>query len=200
MKNKTTVLFCTTVLVVCCSISYFILFPNINNLNSAATNDIYDLRKLTSRQNQLINRLEKIESSLSDSSNHLNELDVKVSDIQTNIYDLKTQLCHYYVEKLSDKTYIRTYNNDYTFYIAAEALGELGKPAIPILMSTLKYSNDSYETALIFYSLLLASQSPDVSVFTNGNYIHTYLDFDPATHCKKKRVAEKWWSTYKNNF
>ena len=200
MKNKLAFSFCTGVLIICFAICYFILFPSMNNLDTSANNEIYDLHKLMNRQNELINRLDKIEASLTDSASRLNDLDIRVSDIESNIYSVKTHLAHYYVDKLSDKSYTKKYNHDYIFYTAAEALGELGKPSIPILISKLEYSYDSYETALIFYSLLLASQSPDVSCFTNNNYIKTYLDFDATTHPEKKEVVKQWWNTYKDNF
>ncbi len=200
MKNKVLFSCCIGVLIICCTICYTILFPNINNLDTSANNDIYDLHKLRNRQNELINRLDKIEASLNDSSAHLNAIDIKVASIETNIYDVKSHLAHYYVDKLADKNYTKKYNDDYIFYTAAESLGDLGKVSIPILISKLEYSNDSYETALIFYALLLASQSPDVSAFTNNHYIQTYLDFDPSTHPEKRKIVQDWWNTYKDNF
>lgn len=105
----------------------------------------------------------------------------------------------YYIDKLSDKSFIKTYNEDYVWYTAAEELGAIGKDAIPPLIQKLD-TTDDYERALALYALLLASQNENVKSFTGGEYIEVNLDFDPATHPEAVAKAKAWWEKYKDNF
>ncbi len=71
-----------------------------------------------------------------------------------------TELMLYYIFKLKDKDYTRPYGHEeepYTWHIAAEELGQIGKPAIPYLIKNLQ-TNDAYEKGVTLYALLLASQ------------------------------------------
>lgn len=105
----------------------------------------------------------------------------------------------YYIDKLSDKSFIKTYNEDYVWYTAAEELGAIGKDAIPPLIQKLD-TTDDYERALALYALLLASQNENVKSFTGGEYIEVNLDFDAATHPEAVAKAKAWWEKYKDNF
>lgn len=105
----------------------------------------------------------------------------------------------YYISKLADKNFIKTYNEDYIWYTAAEELGAIGKDAIAPLMKKLD-TTDDYERALALYALLLASQNENVKSFTGGDYIEVNLDFDAATHPEAVAKAKAWWEKYKDNF
>lgn len=108
----------------------------------------------------------------------------------------------YYLSKLGDKTFTAKYNNnEYTWYIAAEELGKIGKDAIPLLVENLK-TGDPYEKSLTFYALQLASQNDNVKAFTKGEYINVKyaLSFDEAQFAEMSKIVDTWWNKYKNNF
>lgn len=107
----------------------------------------------------------------------------------------------YYLSKLGDKTFTTTYNHDYTWYIAAEELGKIGKDAIPLLIENLKTGN-TYEKSLTFYALQLASQNDNVKTFTKGEYIDLVspLEFDEKQFDRMNKIVDAWWQKYKNNF
>ena len=107
----------------------------------------------------------------------------------------------YYISKLGDKTFTTTYNHDYTWYIAAEELGKIGKDAIPLLIENLN-TGDVYEKSLTFYALQLASQNDNVKSFTKGEYINVKspLAFDGKDFDEMTKIVNAWWQKYKNNF
>jgi len=107
----------------------------------------------------------------------------------------------FYIHKLKDEDFISTYGGEhlYTWYTAAEELGQIGKSAIPYLMKNLDTKND-YERALTLYALLLASQHENVKILSDGKYINVPLDFDSSTHDDYVEIAKTWWEKYKHNW
>lgn len=125
-----------------------------------------------------------------------------ISEILKYMQDDNIYKVLYYMNKLSDKDFTSTYGHEeepYTWYIAAEELGEFGKIAIPYLIENLK-TNANYEKGVTLYALLLASQADDVDIFTNGEYIHAGLTFDEENQEKYTVIALDWWEKYKKNF
>ena len=103
------------------------------------------------------------------------------------------------LEKLKDQSYTDIYGDGYTWYIAAEELGQIGKLAIPGLIQKLD-TKDDYERSLVLYALLLATQHDSVKSFTNGEYIDVNLDFNAENHPYMVKKAKTWWEKYKGNF
>jgi len=138
-------------------------------------------------------QLEKDIATLSDKVNKIDE-----SSTQTKSLQDKTL---YYLSKLGDKNYTSIYNNEYTWYIAAEELGKVGKDAIPLLIENLK-TKDVYEKSLTFYALQLASQNANVKIFTNGEYINvkSALSFDEKDFNGMDKIVNDWWEKYKGNW
>lgn len=74
----------------------------------------------------------------------------------------------YYVSRLADRRFVTSYgdrNNRRPWYIAAEKLGEIGLPAVPLLFARLN-TTDEYEQMLVLYALQLATQDPQLMVRT----------------------------------
>jgi len=107
----------------------------------------------------------------------------------------------FYIHKLKDKDYTFEYGDENikTWYIAAEEIALIGKPAIPYLIKNLQTKND-YERAVTLYALLISTQNENVKIFTNGEYIEVSLDFNPENHEKLKKIAIDWWEKYKHNW
>ena len=104
----------------------------------------------------------------------------------------------YYIGKLPDQTYVRTYGDDEHprhWYIAAEALGELGKPAIPALIARLDTSSP-YELKLVLYALMLASQDPVLRVETQSDYLQLETVLTEESNAVNRRLALAWWQKY----
>lgn len=107
----------------------------------------------------------------------------------------------YYMDKLKDKNFVKTYGdgeNIKTWYTAAEELGNIGKPAIPYLIMRLS-TKDDYERTLAFYALRLASQHENVKSFAK-DFIDVQLDFEVKNHEKMNKTAHEWYRKYKSNF
>lgn len=109
--------------------------------------------------------------------------------------DLVNRTVTYYMKKLIDPSYTKTYGHGYIWYTAAEELGRMGKPAIPELIYRIG-TPDDYERSLILYALLLASQQENVKAFTGGEYIDVSLDFNPSSHPAMAETAMDWWEKY----
>ena len=191
---------CILLLLFCCIICIVITYPGLNTLNAATNSDSISLQSLTEKQQSLVLKIQNLEQGLTDISTELTLYNDKISSLEKAFSSTQSLLISYYMDKLSDPTYTKTYNTDYIWYTAAEALGEIGKPAIPPLIQRLNTTTDSYERSLIFYALLLASQAENVRDFASNDYIHTYLDFDTNNHDAQKKIALEWWDKYKSYF
>lgn len=104
----------------------------------------------------------------------------------------------FYIDKLPDRTYVETYGGDEhprPWYTAAEALGELGKPAIPALIERLDTA-DSYELMLALYALMLASQDPVLLDETNGDYLQLGTVLTEESNADNRRRAREWWARH----
>lgn len=106
----------------------------------------------------------------------------------------------YYIDRLPDRDYVETYGgpeNPRPWYTAAEALGEIGKPAIPALISRLETS-DSHELMLALYALMLASQDPVLQTETGGDYLRLSTVLTPGTNAENRQRALEWWQRYQH--
>ena len=105
------------------------------------------------------------------------------------------------LSKLKDPNYTDTYNEGYTWYIAAEELGMIGKPAIPFLIEKL-HTRDDYERTQTLYALLLASQKENVRAFTGGEYVkgNGMALPRPEDHPDIIHDWKVWFEKYKDNF
>lgn len=105
----------------------------------------------------------------------------------------------YYIGKLPDRDYVRSYgdnDNPRTWYTAAEALGEIGEPAVPALIGRLD-TDDSYELMLALYALMLASQDPELKAKTGGDYLQLDTVLTEETNTANLRHAQSWWKRYR---
>lgn len=106
----------------------------------------------------------------------------------------------YYINKLPDRDYVQTYGdaeNPRPWYTAAEALGEIGKPAIPALIERLD-SQDPYELKLALYALMLASQDPALQAETDGDYLQLGTVLTEDGNTKNRQLALEWWERYQH--
>jgi len=106
----------------------------------------------------------------------------------------------YYISKLADRSFVKTYGgieHPRTWYTAAEALGEIGSPAIPALVERLSTS-DQYELMLALYALMLASQDPALQVQTGGDYLRLDTVLIKDTNEENRRRALDWWQRYRH--
>lgn len=155
--------------------------------------------------NEISELKEKVDGIIKDNENlrsQLEELENRLEDFQVKEREDSIGEILYYMSKLKDKDFTKPYGHQeepYTWYIAAEELGVIGKPAIPYLMKNLQ-TNDEYEKGLTLYALLLASQHDNVNEFTKGDYINTGLTFSPEYQKEYVRIAEEWWEKYKEYF
>nr|WP_205600864.1 hypothetical protein [Halomonas socia] len=105
-----------------------------------------------------------------------------------------------YIGKLPDRGYVETYgdaDNPRPWYTAAEALGEIGKPAIPALVARLD-SEDDYELMLALYAMMLASQDPALQAETGGDYLRLGTVLSEDTNIENRRLALAWWQRYQH--
>ncbi|MBD3897585.1 HEAT repeat domain-containing protein [Halomonas sp. ML-15] len=106
----------------------------------------------------------------------------------------------YYIGKLPDRDYVETYgdaDNPRPWYTAAEALGEIGKPAIPALVARLD-SEDDYELMLALYAMMLASQDPTLQAETGGDFLRLGTVLSEETNPANRRLALQWWQRYRH--
>jgi hypothetical protein len=104
----------------------------------------------------------------------------------------------YYISRLPDRRYVETYGgpeHPRPWYIAAEQLGQIGEPAIPLLASRLNTS-DEYELMLVLYALMLASQDPAAMAVTSGEYLELGTVLDPRHNDKNRASALDWWQRH----
>lgn len=106
----------------------------------------------------------------------------------------------FYLSKLSDKNYVDQYgdsDNPKVWYTAAEALGQIGAPAIPALVQRLN-TNDEYELMLVLYALMLASQDPAAMKKTNHHYLELDTVLTPRTNTKNRYLARQWCQQFQS--
>lgn len=104
----------------------------------------------------------------------------------------------YYVSRLADRRFVTSYggsDNRRPWYIAAERLGQIGLPAVPLLFSRLDTA-DEYEQMLVLYALQLATQDPQLMVRTRGEYIQLGVVLDPAYNAENAATARQWWQQH----
>ncbi|MFB9868390.1 hypothetical protein ACFFLD_13470 [Vreelandella sulfidaeris] len=104
----------------------------------------------------------------------------------------------YFVSRLADRRFITYYgdnDNRRPWYTAAERLGELGLPAVPLLFARLN-TTDEYEQMLVLYALQLATQDPQLMVRTRGDYVQLKVVLDPAYNAENVATAQQWWQQH----
>ncbi|MGM0672895.1 HEAT repeat domain-containing protein [Thioalkalivibrio sp.] len=104
----------------------------------------------------------------------------------------------YYLDRLSDREFVETYGGEEhprTWYTAAEALGQIGAPAVPHLVPYLD-SDDPWELKLALYALMLASQDPSVTSRTGGEYIRLGTVLDERENAANRAIARDWWERW----
>ena len=104
----------------------------------------------------------------------------------------------YYISRLPDPGFVDTYGGEEhprPWYIAAERLGQIGEPAIPLLASRLDTSDD-YELMLVLYALMLASQDPALMATTGGDYVELGAVLDPRHNAENRASALAWWQLH----
>lgn len=199
MKKYITPSHCTFLLLFCCIICTLIAYPGLNTLEAATSKQSFTTEEVLLKQQELEISLNNLNLNLVELSDRLNTYYEQLTTLENQLSTTQNLLVTYYMDQLADPHYVKTYNTDYIWYTAAEALGALGKPAIPSLINRLD-TTDTYERSLVFYALLLASQAENVKAFAGNDYIHTYLDFDINNHSAQKEIALKWWKKYKQYF
>lgn len=114
----------------------------------------------------------------------------------------ENQLVTFYVSKLPDRRYANTYgdaDNPRPWYTAAEALGDIGMPAIPALIARLE-TPDQYELKLVLYALMLASQDPDLRSGIGGDYLKLDTVLAEDDNQENRQRALDWWQRYQHLF
>jgi len=108
----------------------------------------------------------------------------------------------YYVDKLADRNYVKPYGDDDNprpWYTAAEALGAIGKPAIPALIGHLD-TPDPYELKLVLYALMLASQDPELLRVTQGDYLQLDTVLTEDDNMANRQRAIEWWRQHHHHW
>ena len=105
----------------------------------------------------------------------------------------------FYLSRLKDENYWELYGEGNRWYIAAEELGRIGKPAIPHLIDRLGTSNE-FEKTLALYALRLASQTKEVKTFAGLDYIETVGSFPYKNLEENEKIALEWWEKYKHHW
>lgn len=132
-------------------------------------------------------------------TDEVNKLRGEMDVLKQELEGVKETEVIFYMSKLEDTSFTRPYGEGQTWYIAAESLGMIGKPAIPYLIRNID-TEDDYERTLTFYALLLATQHEKVKEFAGNHYIKTGLEFDVKNHEHMKELALDWWEKYKHNW
>ncbi len=107
------------------------------------------------------------------------------------------EILSFLLDKLKDPNYTSVYG-DYTWYIAAEELGQIGKPAIPYLIQKLD-TDDDYERTQTLYALSLATQDENVLVFTGENHRAPAFP-EPEDHPELVEEWKEWFEEYEEYF
>lgn len=199
MKKSIIISVCYFVLFACIITCLLLIHPYSTTLEAATFDQFDTLQDLRLATENLSTQLTHLEGNMVSYETALNKIDKRLVDIDDRHNELETLLLDYYMNQLKDSTYTSTYNEEYTYYIAAENLGQIGKPAIPKLIEKLS-TEDDYERALVLYALLLASQADNVKAFAGSDYIQTSLDFDSRNHPAQVKIAMAWWEKYSGYF
>lgn len=110
------------------------------------------------------------------------------------------QAIHFYIAKLPDRDYVKSYgdmDNPRPWYTAAEALGAMGKPAIPALITRLD-TPDPYELKLVLYALMLATQDPTLQSRTGGDYVQLPTVLNEDSNDENRQRARDWWERHRH--
>ncbi|RDB44034.1 hypothetical protein DU490_04945 [Halomonas sp. DQ26W] len=108
---------------------------------------------------------------------------------------------HYYISRLADRRFIDTYGGDEhprVWYIAAERLGQIGEPAVPLLFSLID-SADPYELMLVLYALQLATQDPVLLAETGGDFVQlgtVLAESANRENRENRQIALEWWQRH----
>ncbi|MBZ5488909.1 hypothetical protein HW452_15400 [Halomonas aquamarina] len=114
------------------------------------------------------------------------------------LYTSPEEEAYYYVSRLADRRFVSTYGdraNPRIWYLAAERLGEIGMPAVPLLFARLD-TQDDYELMLALYALQLATQDPLLMARTGGNYVQLPSVLNASNNADNVQVARQWWQQY----
>ena len=108
----------------------------------------------------------------------------------------------FYLERLGNPDYIIPGEPDgrHTWYIAAEAIGVVGSPAIPPLIEILRSSENLFERTQVLYALLLASQAPEIEKRLGPKpYPEGAANFGFPLERKNQKIREAWLSWWNHN-
>lgn len=191
---KKTILYtcCCSICVFCATLA-FLSFDFFSNPVKAATfNQVTYIEELRNQSEQIARDVNALQDNMT-------TYETTLQTCQKSLNHLSDALVDYYIDKLSDTSYVNSYNEGYVYYTAAENLGSLGKAAVPKLIQVLDTKND-YERSLALYALLLATQQEDVKAIVGDDYIKVNLDFDVTTHEEAVKTAKEWWQKYQSQF
>lgn len=105
---------------------------------------------------------------------------------------------HYYISRLADRRFIDVTGgteHPRPWYIAAERLGQIGEPAVPLLFALID-TRDEYELMLVLYALQLATQDPQLKARTGGDYVRLTETLDEAANAENRAIAQEWWERH----
>lgn len=114
------------------------------------------------------------------------------------LFASKQDEVHYYISRLADRRFIDVYGGEEhprVWYIAAEQLGQIGEPAIPVLFALLD-TRDEYELMLALYALQLATQDPQLMSQTGGDYVRLTETLDEKANAENRNIALEWWERH----
>ncbi|MGQ4880480.1 hypothetical protein ACOJCM_18110 [Billgrantia sp. LNSP4103-1] len=105
---------------------------------------------------------------------------------------------HYYISRLADRRFIDIQGggeHPRVWYIAAERLGQIGEPAVPMLFALID-THDEYELMLVLYALQLATQDPPLLARTDGDYIRLVETLSQEANAQNRAIALEWWERH----
>lgn len=105
---------------------------------------------------------------------------------------------HYYIGRLADRNFIDVYGGEEhprVWYIAAERLGQIGEPAVPMLFALID-TRDTYELMLVLYALQLATQDPQLMAKTGGDYVRLDQVLSEQANAANRTIAMAWWERH----
>lgn len=105
---------------------------------------------------------------------------------------------HYYASRLADRSFIDVYGDEEhrkVWYIAAEQLGQIGAPAVPVLYALID-TRDEYELMLVLYALQLATQDARLMATTGGEYVRLTTSLEPTANSVNREIALRWWEQH----